>query len=466
MIAACGAAMIASCAPLQQMNPRPKNAQSGALGEVTTGAKIGPTQLSLDQVQVEVEAFADRYVAHVSQATNRAARDNPEARERLHAVKLAVGRGAYTIAAGPNAVVSMLDMIVQATLVRHSVEGNLAKSLSPEAGQDLLSVFVQLEAEAWAIGERVLSPQDLADLRTLIETWIQENPGVVYVANIRLSDFSRMRPREGKSLPKNIFGLLRLDPFSSIDPAAREMEEARLLAERMFFYLQRLPQLLTWQTESLYLELVGARESQQLLTSIDQFNTTSKRLADSVEQLPAQFQEQLSRSEQTVGSLLTHLDESMERASQTLAQVDQTAANLREMTDAVTEAGRAWEGTANAVNEVATTLNPPNDAATPPGDPVTVRDVTAALEEAQATAVELRQLLSEFNAIARTGTLEGSVSASLAEARRGAQSIVMTITVGAVVVIASIVAGAIIYRAVTSRWMVPHDAPRPREVRS
>ena len=438
-------AMAASCATQPQ--------QSGRLGTVTS-TRIGPSQMSLEQVQAEVEAFADRSVLQISQATNQAARDNPDARDRLHSLKLAVGRSAYTIAAGPNPVVSVLDLIVQATLVRNSVERNLS-SLPERSGQELLGVFTQVEAEAWALGERVLSPQDLAELRTHIDTWMQENPNLVYVANIRMADFARKRQRGATSAPSNLFGLLRLDPFSSIDPAIREMEEARELAERLFYYLQRMPQLLAWQAESLYFDVAGGREMQRLLTSIDSFTTTTSQMADTVEQLPARIQEQLTQSEQSIGSLLERMNVSMERAGQTLAQVDQTVEKLRGMTEAVTEAGRAWEGTANAVNEVAATLNPPGGPASPPSDPVTVHDVTTALQEAQATAVELRQLLSEFNTVASVGTLEGSVSASLDEARRGAESIVTRITIGAVIVIAAMVIGAIIYRAVTSRWFAP-----------
>ena len=453
--AAASSALLSGCETPQQQRPQDggilPQTSGPTLGEVKTTTRVGPAKMSLEQVQAEVEAFADRYVISVAQGTDRVARENPEFRQALHAVKLSVGSGAYTIASGPNPVVSMLDLLVQATLVRNSIEKNLAQRLPEEAGQQLLSVFARLEQEAWALGARVLSDQELADLRVLIDTWIQENPDQVYVAGIRFADFSRLRPREGTSLPSSIFGLLHIDPFASIDPAAREIGEARELADRMFYYLQRMPQLVKWQSEGLYYELAGASETQQVLSNMERFTEATTTMSGAILELPAEIRAQLEQSETTVQNLVEQIDSSLSEARATVAEIEEASETLQQAGEAAADAGRSWEQTVLAFNDVVTALSPPDDPAAPPREPVSVRDYITALKEAQATAEQLRALLNDINTTAQGGTIESSVAASVAETRRGAQGVVITATVCGAVLVSIIVVGGIIYRVVSHK---------------
>jgi hypothetical protein len=316
----------------------------------------------------------------------------------------------------------------------------------------LVEVIERLHNDAWRLAERVLTPQDLADLRSLIDAWMEENPYAVYVAGVRFSDFARLRPTPGGSSPTSIFGLLRVDPFASIDPAAREIQESRLLAERMFYYVQRMPQLLAWDAESLYFDIARAPESQQLLTSVDAFAKSAEQLNQTIAELPTRTREELAQSEETVSNLLSQMNAALDQTSKTLAQVDQSSANLREASQAVADAGKAWEATADAVGEAAAILNPPKPPGAPASEPVTIHDVTAALQEAQTTAIEMRKLLQEFSSVTKEGGLVTSVNTSVIEARRGAQDVVITIAACAAALIVMVFACALIYRATVRRW--------------
>jgi len=424
------------------------------LGEVTQGERVGREKMNLEQVQAEVEAFADRYVLRVAQATDQASNQAPEARERLHALKLAVGRGAYISAAGPNPVVSLLDLIVQSTLVRSSVERHLAQTLPEDAAAPLLDTLARLQDEAWGIGQRVLAPQELADLRTLIDSWIAENPNVVYVAGIRFADFARLRPKESTSLPSSIFGLLRIDPFASIDPAAREIHESRLLAERIFFSLQRMPQLLQWQTEAAFYDVANAASSQRLLNDLEEFTATAKTMTDAVQRTPRLVRQELEQGAEPLQALLQQTDESLGAANQTLVKIDETASNLRDVSEAAAEAGRAWEGAVSAARDIVTELHANGEAgaAAPEAKPVTVQDVIAALQNAQVTAEQLRGLVTDLNTAAREGVFRDSVETSVTETRRAAQSVVVTATICGLALIAAAVAGGLFYRAKSRQW--------------
>jgi hypothetical protein len=422
------------------------------MGEVKSTNKIGPAGMNLEQVQAEVEAFADQYVLLVTEVTNQLSREHPELVPRLHAIKLSIGRGTYIIASGPNPVVSLLDLVVQTTLVHHTSQRTLRGALPEESAAPLLAVFERSRDQAWTLAERVLTPQEIADLRGLIDTWIEQNPNVTYVAGVRFSDFARMPRRQGSTAPTTIFGLLRVDPFASIDPAAREIQESRLLAERMFYYAQRMPQLITWNVESLYYDLARAPQTEQVLKNLNDFTTISGQLNQTIAQLPTRTREELAASEQTITRLLDQMNQSLEQTKQTLQHVDQSSENLRQASQAVADAGKAWQGTAEAVGEVAAIINPPTPPRPPgapdepPSEPVTLRDVTTALQEAQNTAIAMRKLLEEFSNTAKEGGFVTSVNSSVVEARREAQNVVITIAACLAALIVMVFACALIYR--------------------
>src|SRR5690606_2875669 len=120
--------------------------------------------------------------------------------------------------------------------------------------------------------------------RALINDWIAQNPNQTYVASVRFSDFSRLRPAEVRQAA-SVLSLLRLDPFASIDPATREIEESRLLAERIFFFAQRLPQLITWRAEQLHYTIMSSREVEGLLADVNDFTETTTQMANTISEL-------------------------------------------------------------------------------------------------------------------------------------------------------------------------------------
>jgi hypothetical protein len=87
----------------------------------------------------------------------------------------------------------------------------------------------------------------------------------------------------------SLLGLLRLDPLSGLDPARRELAEARLFAERALFVVQVLPTLLRWQAELLSLEMLNQPAVQQWTTNATQIAASVERLTAAAEQLPGQL---------------------------------------------------------------------------------------------------------------------------------------------------------------------------------
>jgi hypothetical protein len=139
----------------------------------------------------------------------------------------------------------------------------------------------------------------LQELRESIDAWRASHAASKYVSFVRVNDFPETKQMEGdnrRRRPNSVFGLLFLDPLSNLDPAVREFELSRQLAERFFYYLQRMPLVISWQTDELYGQMLSAPEVKATLAETTRFvDNTSKfaeattRFAQSIEQ----FREEL-----------------------------------------------------------------------------------------------------------------------------------------------------------------------------
>jgi hypothetical protein len=242
-------------------------------------------------------SFADTFTSTVAQAWNQAgsrANINPDARLRpdapdparmqrsAHERKLASISAALTIASNPNPMVALADIITLVTLQRMVLEDPATEKLfGPEAAANLVSVHREQEAKAWRIGERAFTPGQQQELVDLIAEWRREHPEQRYVSGVRLEDFARDRER-GIPTTKgsgSLLSLIMLDPFAALDPASREMEKSRMLGERVFFYATRMPAILKWQIESLYLDLSNSPEMQKLVNASADVSAAAQRVS-------------------------------------------------------------------------------------------------------------------------------------------------------------------------------------------
>ena len=73
-----------------------------------------------------------------------------------------------------------------------------------------------------------------------------------------------------------MFALIGLDPLSNLDPAVRELEQTRLLAERTIYYLQRAPSLLDMQIERLTYQLAVMPEAKQTLAGVERVSVAAE----------------------------------------------------------------------------------------------------------------------------------------------------------------------------------------------
>jgi hypothetical protein len=235
----------------------------------------------LQEVQLKVMRYADDYSGRISDPLEALTRQaaSPEERLSAHDWRIMQSTAAYTIASGPNPMVNALDMIVLASLSRMVVQDD---TLAGARAAPLLEVHRDLEWQAWALVEDVADGEQTNHLRALIVQWRAEHPGVRTVSQVRLADFASIPGQRSEEAHGGggVFALIGLDPLRNLDPAVRELEQTRQLAERTIYYLQRAPGLLDMQVERLAYQLAVMPEAKQTLAGVESVSLAAEALGD------------------------------------------------------------------------------------------------------------------------------------------------------------------------------------------
>src|SRR5437899_7589273 len=278
--------LLAGCSILQNSSEPPKAEVKTLQGK---NEPLGST--SITALQSEVMRFADAYAATVAQATDDsiAASTNDETRVAGLKWKLEQANAAYVNAANRNPILNALDMIVLATLSRMVVETRAATPQTGVSLSGLLEAHRQLETNAWSVVDRVLKEPQKRELQQILTDWRKKNPTQRYVGGIRFREFAigvGAAPESKKNKPTSVFNLLFIDPMASLDPTGRAIEETRQSAERITYYAQRAPLLLSWQLELLTYELAAQPAGRQLLADAHRLSASAEVFARTADQLP------------------------------------------------------------------------------------------------------------------------------------------------------------------------------------
>lgn len=288
--------------------------------------------------------FADEFVEHMGRATTKFQTETGTAETRLIGQdwKLAQATAAFQIASGENGINNALDMIVLVSLSRMVVADSWIGRYG-DAAQEILDVYVALEPQAWSIMDSVMSDAQRQALRDLLGKWRSEHPDVTTVAFVRFADFAAAGTGPGGVQPRSsgtgLFGLLGLDPLAGLDPAVREVQESRMLAERGLYYVMRTPILIDMQIQHLTFKLVGMPETRDLLEATTRVGKAAESVAGTTSQLPevlahereaaiAQFMEAMQSQEEQARALLVDLKGTLDSGTQTADSVTATIRSL------------------------------------------------------------------------------------------------------------------------------------------
>lgn len=348
----------------------------------------------LQELQLKVMRYADEYSGALVDPLGRFTSMARSPEERLVAQnwRLTQATSAYTIASGPNPTINALDMIVLATLSRMVLEDQWVNNLYGERAIPVLNIHRDLEERAWQLIDNVLVFEQMTQLRAIIEEWRALHPNVRAVAQIRFADFasiSRNTPQQA-SHGGSLFALIGLDPLGSIDPAVREIEQTRLLAERTIFYLQRAPNLLDMQVERLVYQLAVMPEAKQTLVDVSKVALAAESIGAFANDAPNVI---AAERHAIISEFTQALAVEQTRLSALLVEVRTVLESGVAVSESVASTVQTVDGLVNTIKTRA--RDAPHTAG--PRRPFDITEYTAVMREITTSAREIDALLEQVD---------------------------------------------------------------------
>ena len=412
--------------------------------------KASKRAAQLQVLQLSVMRFADEYVGSITQPIRNFETSTDNAADRLTAQNwlLSQATAAYTTASGPSPIVNTVDLVVLTTLSRMVVDDAWAGERFGERAALLREAYHRLEPLALELAKGALSADQIAELQQVILVWREQNPHVTAISYVHFRDVasSMGKPKTGGTDKfSGLFSMLGLDPFSSLDPAVREISQSRELAERTIYYAQRMPNLLDMQIERLTFEFATMPEVTRLLANADQVAGAAATSARVVGELPSLLPREREAAIRQI----------MDAVTVETAHTRELVSQLHAALEAGTVTSNSLDATIRSFDQLVARLQRPATAdgyAQPsPAKPFDITEYTTAAVEVSRTAAQLESLIGSVDrgtpALAQASdraaaTLRGVVDHAY---WRGAQLLG--------VLIGGALGAALAYRMVARRWL-------------
>jgi hypothetical protein len=264
-------------------------------------------RMTEEELQSQVMSYADRFAVIVSEGFESLQAQSPSREVQFQANDTMVYTmsSAFTIAAGPNPQVALLDMAVLATLGRMIFEEHYRVKWG-EPAEPMIRAFRQAEEDIWQIVRKVLTPEEQQELMEMVREWRRSHPEQIFFSYLRFSDFAATRQKSTLAKAVESGGL-----FGSVKKATQQVEATRLLAERAMFLGTRLP-LLTGDFMNVWISRwLTNPEMERILANTDKVSGSVELLSKEMEKLPDVISDQRKKA----------IDQSMDRVEALRRQI-------------------------------------------------------------------------------------------------------------------------------------------------
>ena len=370
-----------------------------AVQTVTRGAKDQP-QVDPVQLQQQLIRFADEFISSIATASEQLRRGtNALDRIELEKRRLLYANDILGIASGQNSVANLLDMVVLTTMTRIAMEEYWMPKVYGESARPLFEVCRNAEQKIWKLAGPVLKPAQAEELRQAIRTSYATLPDPQLASHMRAVGLADQMgaPKEvgGKERPASVFSLLQIDPLAGLDPAAREIAQTRLLAERALFVTQRMPFMLRWQSEMFTYQLAATPEVSEVLTNLDRFGQTAAALTRTIDQLPKLVNDQREAAiKQTFDGLAAERTNLIATLANDDIKLRPTLMETRQTLDSANELAKSLDAAVKSLDTFMVRFDKGTNA--PPPEPATNARPFDILDYAT-TAKEVTTTIRELN---------------------------------------------------------------------
>lgn len=388
------------------------------------GGKSG-RPITVDELDQITKSFADRYVLLLSNACDEIKKEAPSAGQRrdAHRLKLSGATAAFDAATGPDPVKQLVDLAVGVALQKivWVDEGQGERAFGREPARRLSEALETADRELWALCTLAMKPEQIGALQEKIRQWRRANPGQRWVSEVR---FDIVAGDDAVKFIDRVAGALSPASGSVTD----SIGHARLLGQRAFYYLKRLPRLLDWQTEEVLANSLSVPEAGAVVRG-------ATRTLESIAGVLSRLEEILAWAREEHG----------EEGDPKLREIHELLAEGKDLAQAAREAVAAF-AELRARPQAEGPSRPVEPSAAAAAKTFDIKDYTAAgaqisqtIREAADLLREVRQLTASEPGVARVKTAVDSAAQSVGRERRraidhaswrAAQLIVLTAFVG------------------------------------
>jgi hypothetical protein len=418
-----GAGLIASgCSVVSHGTTATKSVLESLTGKAGDDARTNAVAM----LQAELMREADQYVGTVAQAADDLPKQvgTTEARDLAQQWKLNQATVAYVNATDENPLLGAVGMVVLASLSSMVVEDYWVGEKFGAPARPLLEAHRRLETNAWRVVEKILTPDQQAEMRELLLKAREKYPHMRYISAIRLPELvgklGKIPTPDEIQKPGSLFSLLYLNPLAGLDPTTQAIQQTRMLAQRMMYYAQRAPMLLGWQVELTAYQLAAQPETRQLLSDVNDVGQSTKVFARTAADLPTLVNDQREAainqffagiaSERT--NILATLNAQETQLRQLLPEVQKTLTAGGDMASSLNSAIRSLDAFVHYVSPPDT-----NAQVQPPGTnspPFNVLDygtaagqIGAAADKLNTLVLSLNQSLPEVTKLSQQAAIDG-----------------------------------------------------------
>ncbi len=296
---------------------------SGPLKEELKDEKPGE-DTSQGRLQLQVMDLSDQYVAAMWAAMDDYLKVETDPAKRVLAQKWKVtfGSSSMEIAGSSDPRLNLLDMAVFISAGKWAVNHYWLPEVFGDKAAKLRDVYADSDKAVWAIVDDKLTPKQRQDLRNLIAAWKAENPAPHEIAGVRLRNLEgvRMSDFDGSATAKGI--------LASVRKLLGRVDTSLLYGERVMFYMERTPRILTQETD---FTLYRIAEEFPIAALKPDFNA----LSENFKGLPALVQSGIDQNKDLIREIVPQVRSTVETTDHLVMTLDGTLKSLTTLSDSL-----------------------------------------------------------------------------------------------------------------------------------
>jgi len=373
----------------------------------TIGSGLAPSdgQISKEELRRQLDTFEGFFMAKLRQMSSdiydRVATKRTEKTTLLMRARMSQGLNAMLDQ--EDSVIAFIETWAMCARFRTYLEQGEGAEIYGEGQEIAVNTVRQIENEIERIGRIFLKDDVFETAKENITKFTNANPIRGTFSNI---EAFATAPRKGEPNPFMSIVKIPMTPFRAmegVDRTATAVHRFTNTADRATDILSELPESTRWQLQLLLYDLEEADMTKSFLSSATQFSESSIRLSKSVEELPKQIREELSKlikegddKQENLRKTLEQTEKTTLAIRNTLEKAEKTAETLGVVANDLTETTKAWESAAKATGDIAEKFNKGKNPSVKT-QPFNINEYRAAAEQISLAANNIEKLLTSVD---------------------------------------------------------------------